>query len=76
MRGGARPGAGRKRRPDKPLTLAEIGRRIEALGAPRVEQRGRYLRVWLPSEHGPLPLTYTKMQALALLKRIESRAKT
>ena len=71
MSSGARPGAGRKR--TSPLTLTEIGRRLREHGAPRVEQPGRYLRVWLPSEHGPLPLTYTKAQALALLKRLERK---
>jgi len=35
--------------------------------------RGRYLRVWLPSEYGPLPLNYTKTQALALLNRLERK---
>ncbi|CAB4184706.1 hypothetical protein UFOVP1122_25 [uncultured Caudovirales phage] len=73
MRGGARPGAGRKR--TRPLTLTEIGKRLEAYL--KTEIRGRWLAVWLPSGEGPLlPLGYTKGQALVLLKRLEARAKT
>lgn len=76
MRGGARPGAGRKPNPDKPLTLTEIGQRIE------VDHRGsmcrvagRFLHVWAPFGEGGRMQSLTKEQALALLKRLEAREK-
>lgn len=68
MRGGARPGAGRKR--TKPLTLTEIGRRIEALGE-RAEVRGRFLIIY-----SAFTLRCNKNGAMIHLRVLEERAKT
>ena len=73
MSGVTRPGAGQKR--EKPLTLAEIGRRIEALSGKRVTVGGHSLDVWwgTPSEAGQVSLWYTKEQALAYLNSLDRK---
>jgi hypothetical protein len=70
VRGGARPGAGRKR--TRPLTLSEIGKKIEALSIPScvTEVRGRFL--WICTSAG-VGRNYTRQAAEARLFMLQRR---
>ena len=71
MKGGAPPGAGRKR--TRPLTLTEIGQRIQQLSTIglRAEVRGRFLWIYSPNGAGR---NYAKPAANALLFILQRHA--